>query len=112
MPNTSQAKSALPYVRQLLEDEYVQAELRSAAEGLRTVYDRTRKKGAKATEDKRVYGNLRRAATSIRNAATALQQPKPQPKRRRVGKVVTIAFAVGGCVALTMKLQKRSATVG
>jgi ferric-dicitrate binding protein FerR (iron transport regulator) len=109
MASTSRAKSALPYLTQLLEDEYVQAELRNAAQGLRTVYERTRKERAKATEDKRVYGNLRRAATSIRNAATALQRPKPQPKKHRLRKVATLAFAVGGCVLLTIKLQKQYA---
>jgi ferric-dicitrate binding protein FerR (iron transport regulator) len=109
MASTSRASSALPYLRQLLEDDYVQAELRSAAEGLREIYERTRKERAKATEDKRVYANLRRAATSIRNAAGALQRPEPPPKKRRLGKLATLAIAVGGCALLTVKLQKEHA---
>jgi ferric-dicitrate binding protein FerR (iron transport regulator) len=109
MANTSRARSALPYLRQLLEDDYVQAELRSAAEGLRVIYERTRKERAKATEDKRVYANLRRAATSIRNAAGALQRPEPPPKKRRVRKIATLAIAGGACALLTLKLQKEYA---
>jgi ferric-dicitrate binding protein FerR (iron transport regulator) len=109
MASTSKAKPALPYLTQLLEDDYIQSELRNAAQGLRTVYERTRKEPAKATEDKRVYANLRRAATSIRNAATALQRPKPPPKKHRIGKIATLAFAVGGCALLTLKLQKQYA---
>jgi ferric-dicitrate binding protein FerR (iron transport regulator) len=108
MANTSRAKSALPYLTRLLEDDYVQAELRSAAEGLRVIYERTRNERAKATDDKRVYANLRRAATSIRNAAGALQRPKPPPKKRRARKIATLAIAGGGCALLTIKLQKQS----
>jgi ferric-dicitrate binding protein FerR (iron transport regulator) len=109
MANNSRAKSALPYLRQVLEDDYVQAELRSAAEGLREIYERTRKERTKATEDKRVYANLRRAATSIRNAAGALQRPEPPAKKRRGRKIATLAIAGGGCALLTMKLQKQYA---
>jgi ferric-dicitrate binding protein FerR (iron transport regulator) len=109
MANTKKAKSALPYARQLLEDEYVQEQLRSAAAGLRTAYERTRKKRAKATEDKRLYNSLRHSATSIRNAAIALQRPKPKPKRR-FRKVAVLLFAVGGSAWLTMKLQKQQSS--
>ena len=104
MVDTERAKV---YVRQLVEDEYVQEKLRNAAAGLRDVYERTRRERAQATEDKRLYANLRHAATSIRNAATALRKaPEPEPKRRRFGKVAVVALAIGGTVLLTMKMQK------
>lgn len=106
MAKTKKAQSALPYAQRLLEDEYVQEQLRNAAQGLRTVYERARKGRGKATEDKHLYGNLRHAATSIRNAATALQRPKPKPKKRRARKLATLAFAVGGCAGVVMWLQK------
>ena len=107
MTKNNKAQSALPYVRRLLEDEYVQEQLRGAAQGLRSVYERARKERGKATEDKHLYGNLRHAATSIRNAATALQRPKPEPKKkRRLGKIAVLAFAVGGSAWLVMRLQK------
>jgi hypothetical protein len=109
MANNSRAKSALPYLRQVLEDDYVQAELRSAAEGLRVIYERTRKEKAKATEDKRVYASLRRAVTSIRNVAGALKHPEPPPKKRWGRNLAIVAIAGGGCALLTMKLQKQYA---
>lgn len=99
-----QAKSAIPYVQRLFEDRYVQDQLRSAAGGLRGAYARVRRGGGQATEDKKLYGNLRQAATSIRNAATALQRPKAQPKRR-FQKVAAAALA-GGSALLVAKQQK------
>jgi hypothetical protein len=108
MAKSKKAKSALPYARRLLEDEYVQEQLRNAAGGLRAAYDRVRKQRAQATEDKRLYGHVRDAATSIRKAATALQRPQPAPKpKRRPRKVAILAFAIAGTVWLTMQLRKQ-----
>lgn len=98
-------KSAFPYVQRLLEDEFIQEQLREAAGGLRAVYMRARSKRGQAAEDKRLYRDLRQAATSIRDAMSGLQRPKPQPKRR-ARKLATIALAIGGCAWLTIKLQK------
>lgn len=109
MAKTDKAKSALPYARRLLEDEYVQEQLRSAAGALRTAYGRARNERAAATEDKQLYGQLRQAATSLRKATNALQRPKPEPKKRRLRKAATLAFAVGGSAWLTAKLQSRQA---
>jgi hypothetical protein len=76
MAKTKNAKSALPHVQRLLEDEYVQEQIRNAATGLRNAYGRAARKRAQATEDKKLYGSLRHAATSIRNATIALQRPR------------------------------------
>jgi ferric-dicitrate binding protein FerR (iron transport regulator) len=111
MAKTKKAKAAVPYARRLLEDEYVQEQLRNAAGGLRTAYERARRERGKAAEDKHLYSNLRHAATSIRNAATALQRPKPAPKpKRRARKVAILVLAVGGCALLTIRLQKHHQT--
>src|SRR5947208_14450523 len=93
------AESAVPYIRRVLEDEYVQAQLRSAASGMRAVYRRASRQGGQAAEDKRLYGNLRQAATSIRKATVALQRPKPEPKRR-VRKIAIAALAAGGALLI------------
>ena len=100
MAKTSNAQSALPYVQRLLEDEYVQEQLRDAAKGLRNAYGRAARQRAQATDDKKLYASLRRAATSIRNATTALRKPEPPPKRR-VRKVLIIALAAMGAALLT-----------
>jgi ferric-dicitrate binding protein FerR (iron transport regulator) len=107
MAKTDKAKSALPYARRLLEDEYVQEQLRSAAVALRTAYGRARAERADATEDKRLYGHVREAAISLRKATTALQRPKPAPRKRRFRKAATLAFALGGSAWLTGKLQSQ-----
>jgi ferric-dicitrate binding protein FerR (iron transport regulator) len=105
MAKTTRSKSALTYVQQVLEDEFVQEQLREAAGGIRAAYLRARSRRGQATEDKRLYGSLRHAATSIRNAGIALQRRKPEPKRRK-RKALTVALAIGGCVAMTIRLQK------
>jgi ferric-dicitrate binding protein FerR (iron transport regulator) len=111
MAKTNKAKAAVPYARRLLEDEYVQEQLREAVSGLRAAYERARSERAQATEDKRLYGHLRQAATATRKATLALRRPQPKPKRR-VRKIAVLAFAVGGCALLTIKLQKQRPAVG
>jgi hypothetical protein len=111
MAKSKKPKSALPYVQRLLEDEYVQEQLRDAASGLRAVYQRARTRRTEAAEDKRLYGKLRKAATSVRRAATALQRPKPKPKRR-LPKLTAAAATIGGgaLLATTRARQKQRST--
>ncbi|MBV9467499.1 MAG: hypothetical protein JO169_15415 [Solirubrobacterales bacterium] len=105
MAKTGQAKSALPYIQRLLEDEFVQEQLRSAVNGARAAYARARRQRGEAVDDKRLYGNLRQAASSTRNLTRALRPARPKPKRR-VRKLATVALAIGGCAWLTMRLQR------
>lgn len=99
-----QAETTLPYIRRVLEDERLQEQLRNAAGGLRGAYSRARGQGAKAVEDKRLYDNLRLAAISIRQAATGLQKPRPEPKRR-MKKLAAVVLASGSAL-LVVKQQK------
>jgi hypothetical protein len=108
MAKRKQAKSALPYIQRLLDDDVVQEQFRSAAGGLRTAYLRARAQRGQAVEDKKLYGSLRKAAVSIRNATQALQRPEPTPKRR-TRKLATIALAMGSAGWLTTKLQRLEA---
>ncbi|TML98708.1 MAG: hypothetical protein E6G05_13170 [Actinobacteria bacterium] len=105
MANKRQPKAAVPYVRRMLEDDYLQEQLRDAASALYATYARARKQRASAAEDKRLYRSLRQAATAVRNAATALRPPQPEPKRP-FRKLAVVALAGGATVWLTMKLQK------
>src|SRR5947209_10963590 len=100
MAQTNKAKRTLPYVQRLLEDEYVQDQLREAAIGLRKTYGRAARKRTQAPDDKKLYESLRRAATSIRNATVALRRPEPPPKRR-VRKLLIIVAAAGAAAMLT-----------
>jgi L-lactate utilization protein LutB len=106
MAKTEKAQSTFGYLERLLEDEYVQDQLRSAIAGLRDTYRRAARQRAEATEDRQLYKNLRRAATSIRNAAIALRQPEPAPKRRG-RKLLIITLAAGATAILTKLVQKR-----
>lgn len=92
MAKTARAKSALPYIQRVLEDEFVQEQLRNAAGGMRAAYLRARKQRSQAADDKTLYRNLRHAASSIRNA-TALQ--RPEPPKRRARKAAAIGVAIG-----------------
>ncbi len=105
------AKSALPYVRRLLEDQYVQEQLREAAVGLRSAYARASAKRASAADDKKFYDGLRRSAASIRNAVVALPKAEPPPPRR--GRKLVILTLTGGSAVLLARWasKQRAATV-
>jgi ferric-dicitrate binding protein FerR (iron transport regulator) len=110
MAKTGKAKGTLPYVRRLLEDEYVQDQLREATIGLRNAYGRAAQKRTQAPDDKKLYGSLRRAATSIRNATVALRQPEPPPKRR--GRKLLIIAATAGAAAMLTRLAPHGGSSG
>jgi hypothetical protein len=105
MAKTERAKQALPYLRGLADDEYVQEQVRNALDGLASVSKRIARKRGKAAEDKKLYDNLRQAATSVRNASHALQRRKAEPKRR--GRRIIAAVAVGGGVAVLISQRER-----
>src|SRR3954468_6029645 len=90
---TKKANSAVPYVQRLAQDEYVQGQLRNAAERLSDAYERGRRKRGRAVEDKKFYRRVGGAAPSIRKATRRLQS-KPKPKRR--GRKIALAAAAGG----------------
>src|SRR5436190_1425736 len=104
---TKRAKSAVPYVQSLAQDDYLQAQLRNASDRLRDAYTRTRRQRGRAVEDKKLYANLREAATAIRNAATRLKR-RPEPKRRG-RKVAAVALVGGGTVLLWRRRGKSQA---
>jgi hypothetical protein len=105
MAKTERAKQALPYLRGLADDEYVQEQVRNALDGLASVSRRIARKRGRAAEDKKLYDNLRQAATSVRNASHALQRRKAKPKRR--GRRIVAAVAVGGGVAVVISERER-----
>ena len=106
MAKSKKVESAGPYARRLLEDEYVQEQLRRAAAGFRVAYERVRRERGQATEDKRFYRSLQQAATSTREAIVALRRPEPEPKRGRSGRIMLVVLVIGGTAWLTVKLHK------
>ena len=106
----AKAAKALPDLQRVLEDEFVQEQLRSAVSGAREAYSRARKQRTQVVEDKGLYRSLRQAATSLQRATTALKPEAPPPKRR--GRKLTVALAIGATAFITVKLQKQYAQRG
>jgi hypothetical protein len=100
MAKRKQSKAALPYLRRIAEDDYVQKQLREAATRLREVYRRGSKEGGKAAEDKKLYRKLREAATSLRRAAGAIEEPPPKPKRRGRRALFVACALTAGLISL------------
>lgn len=103
------SRSASHYIGRLFEDEYVQDQLREASRGLVSLYGRVHRKGAKAPEDKKVYGSLRQAATSIRNLVLAFRRPVPEPQPKHRVRRVAIALALIGASVLVIKRGPQTA---
>jgi len=101
-----QAKSAVPYVRRVLEDEYVHEQLRRASAGLRAAYGRVSSRRGEAAEDKKLYGHLREAATSARRAVLAVRR-RPEPKRRGRKLLLVVVAGGGAAVALSGKGREK-----
>jgi hypothetical protein len=103
-----QAKKAAPYVRRTLQDERVHRHLSDAAEGLRKAYSRAaRQPGAKAVEDKKLYGHVRAAAASLRAALGIVSEPEPEPPKRRKRKAMTVLILVGTVGFAAKKIASR-----
>jgi hypothetical protein len=100
-----QEKGIAANAQRVLQDDYAQEQLRAAAGGLVAAYKRMRQERGDSVEDKKLYANLRQAATSARNAAQAFLAPEPEPSHRK-RRLTVIALAIAGTTALTMRLQK------
>ena len=90
----SKADGTGAYVRRLIENEYVQENLAQAAESLRAAYRLASKRRVEPTRDEKVRRQVREAALSLREAATALQSDRRKPKKRR-GRRVMLVLALG-----------------
>jgi chemotaxis response regulator CheB len=90
----------------LLENQYAQENLREAAEGLRTAYRRASKRRVKPAEDKKLHEQVRSAAASISEAASAVRDGRRKPKRR-VGKrlLIVVGVAAGGAAAVAVGMN-------
>jgi hypothetical protein len=101
-----------PYVARLIEDAKLRANLRTAAESSRRLYERAQKGKVSARsllEDKKVQADVRRTVECLRAAAEALSEgPKKRARRaRKFGRMMVLA-AVGGAAALAGSEKLRS----
>ena len=99
-----------PYVNQLIEDNELRDNLRTAFESARKAYGRINGKGpVKAlTEDKKVQKELREAAGSLRDAADSLRNANKRKKRGGAGrKLLLLMVGAGLALALSESLRKK-----
>lgn len=102
MARSERIKSVASSAQRTLRDEYVQDQLQQAAVRLRQAYTRARRQPkTQAVEDKKIYGLVRQAATSLRDAGVAAQRKKPEPKRR--GRKILLIAALAGGAAIALK---------
>ena len=97
-----------PYVNQIIEDDELRDNLRTAFESARKAYGRINGKGpVKAlTEDKKVQKELREAASSLRDAADTLRGANKK-KSRGGRKLLLVLVGAGLALALSEGLRKK-----
>jgi ferric-dicitrate binding protein FerR (iron transport regulator) len=111
MAKPERAKQARAYLRGLADDEYVQEQIRTALGGLASASRRIARERGKAAEDKKLYDNLRQAATAVRNASRALRRKKPKPKRHG-RKIIAVAAMAGGIAVLISQKDRLKSIFG
>ena len=95
------ATKAGMYSQRLLGNEYVQENLAEALDSLRAAYRRASKRNVEPTRDEKLRRQVRQAALSLTEAASALKAGRKKPKRRRGRRVMVVfALGVGGAAAL------------
>ena len=101
---------AKPYVQRFIEDEELRDNFRSAIDSGRSAYGRlTNGKAAHKAllEDKKLQGDLRDAAVSLREATVALNEA-PKKKKRHLGrKLMVVVLAAGLALALSESLRSK-----
>jgi hypothetical protein len=114
MASTDAVSRLTPYIEQLLEDESARDNLRHGADKLRGAYQRSQKKRVKAAKDKRLRQQLRSAAQSFAEGATALAHDTQKPKKHRGRNLLTLLAlaAIGAGVAIALNEDLRSSLLG
>ena len=101
MAATHTLSRATPYVERLVDNSYLQDNVRDGVANLRAAYERARRrKAAEAAQDKKLYRRVRRGIGSLAEAAIALKTGREKPKRRGRALIV-LAVAGGGIVVAT-----------
>jgi hypothetical protein len=107
----SRAKELKRVLERLVDDDYVHEQLGDAARRLRQAKSRGVRRRSKAVEDKKLYAQLREAATSLTKAGRALRGEREHERERKRKqarrRIVVAATLAGGSVAVLLK-QRRS----
>jgi hypothetical protein len=99
------------YIKRLIEDEQLRANLLSAYGSARSAYGRVsngKPAGRALLEDRKLQKELAEAATALRDASFAIREPAPKPKRKGgLGRAVLLVV-VGAGLALALSEDLRS----
>lgn len=111
MSTSNPIGKAAPYLGRMLNDDYVQEQVRELVTDLRQGGKRAKRKGAKrAVSDKRVRRQLAAAALAAGRAARTLREPEP-PKRHPIRRTLSVAAVAGAAAAIYRQRQSSTATV-
>ena len=89
------------YGQRLLDNDYVQENLSQAVESLRAAYRRASKRRVEPTRDEKLRRQVREAARSFAEAASALKANRQKPKRKRGRRlIVVMVLGAAGAAAL------------
>jgi hypothetical protein len=101
MAATDYAEKAGVYAQRLIDNEYVQQNLSQAADSLQAAYRRASKRRVEPTRDEKLRRQVRQAAASLSEAASAMKSGRTKPKRRRGRRVlIVVALGAGAAVAI------------
>jgi hypothetical protein len=103
----AKANRAGTYAQRLIGNDYVQENLMHAADNLRAAYRRATKRRAEPTRDEKLRRQVRQAALSLREAASALQTGRRKPKRRRGRRVLVVLVVGAGAAAAVVASSER-----
>ncbi len=99
------------YIKRLIEDEQLRANLLSAYGSARSAYGRVsngKPAGKALLEDHKLQKELAEAASALRDASFAIREPAPKPKRKGgLGRAVLL-IVVGAGLALALSEDLRS----
>lgn len=106
----AQAAQRNRYIKRLIDDEDLRANLLTAYVAARSAYGRM-SNGKPATqalfEDRKLQRELKQAANSLREASIALREPPRRRRRRGLGRALML-LAIGGVLALALSEDLRS----
>jgi hypothetical protein len=105
MSTSDRIGKVAPYLGRLLNDDYVQDQVRELVTDLRQGARRAKRKGAKkAVSDRRVRRQLTAAALAAGRAARTLREPEP-PKRHPIRRILGVTAVAGAAAAIHRQLR-------
>ncbi len=107
----SEAVRSSEYIKRLIEDEQLRANLLAAYGSARSAYGRVsngKPAGKALLEDRKLQKELAEAASALRDASYAIREPAPKRKRKGGLRRLVLLAVVGAVLALAVSENLRS----